>query len=76
MRFISKQQIEATKLYAVFYKPKLTFHFSKTLAPPKVYENPQGGRGKKRKKKSGFKHSGGNIHNTYFTILNDMVTKN
>lgn len=53
MRFINKQQIGVTKLNAVFYKSKLTFHFSKTLFPPKVYENPHGGRrgGEEEKKK-------------------------
>lgn len=51
MRFTSKQQIGVTKLYAVFYKPKLTFQFSKTLSLPKVYENPYGVGGEKKKEK-------------------------
>ena len=65
----------------MFYKPKLTFQFSKTLSPPKVHENPLGGGaggliGKKRGKRVGFKHSGRSIRSTYFTVLNDVVTKN
>lgn len=58
MRCISKQRIVVTKLYAVFYKPKMTFQCSETLCLSKVYENLwEVGRNLKNKfKKSGFQH--------------------